>query len=148
MQTLTQRPGIVVAVIAAALLIDRGLKQLVRLDWSWRPSSSAGLWSTENEGIAFSLPLPSVFTTVLISGVLVLLVALGVRRWRRGGDWLPYSFLVAGGASNLFDRWQFGAVTDYFHLGPLPVLNVADFLVILGLLAFVRGTLTPRQRVR
>lgn len=145
---LTQRPWLVAAIVLAALLIDRGLKQLVRHDWSWRPHPRVGLWLTENEGIAFSLPLPAVLTTVLISGVLVLLVALGVRRWQRGGGWLPYSFLVPGGASNLFDRWQFGTVTDYFHLGPLPVLNVADLLVILGLLVFVRGTLTLRRRVR
>lgn len=142
-----QQSGVAAALIAAALLLDRGLKQLVRLDWSWHPGESVGLWLTKNEGIAFSLPLPSVLTSVLIGAALVLLVALGVRRWRRGGDWLPFGCLVAGGASNLFDRWRFGSVTDYLHLGALPVLNVADLGVLLGLLMFVHEALTQQRSV-
>lgn len=142
------KPAALLTLLAALELLDRAAKVGARAGWSWRPSERVGFWLTENRGIAFSLPVPSGLATALIAIVLVALVALGVRRWSHHQSWAPLALLVTGGASNLFDRLALGSVTDYVHLGPWPVFNLADLLVAAGLILLAREGLTRRSTIR
>jgi lipoprotein signal peptidase len=42
------------------------------------------------------------------------------------------SLIVIGGSSNIFDRWLYGGVVDYWQLGSL-LFNVADVLISTGI---------------
>jgi signal peptidase II len=42
---------------------------------------------------------------------------------------------VAGAAGNVIDRLARGYVIDFIHLSHWPIFNVADALIILGLVA-------------
>ncbi|KEQ28139.1 signal peptidase II [Pedobacter antarcticus] len=48
------------------------------------------------------------------------------------------SFVVGGGLGNLFDRFQFGAVTDFIHLDFLfiktGIFNLADVSIMIGVI--------------
>lgn len=79
-------------------------------------------------GVEFSLQ-----TLSLLGGIVLLFGSFVLWKY---GHILPLIFFLSGGLSNLFERWQYGCVTDYvriFHW--FPVFNVADvYLTIAGVL--------------
>lgn len=88
----------------------------------------------KNEAIAFSIPIPPVVAVPLI---VLVMVFLGV--WLTGGalrswDWAEtgLSLVLAGAASNLYDRLQYGFVIDYINILWWPVFNIADVMITLG----------------
>jgi signal peptidase II len=96
----------------------------------------------ENAGAFLSLGADWPFwvrTTLFGIGNAVLLLALTVmamrRRWSRSAL-LGLSLCVAGGVSNLLDRFAFGSVVDFINVGLGPVrtgiFNVADVAIMLG----------------
>ncbi len=48
--------------------------------------------------------------------------------------WVQYAmgFIVGGTIGNVIDRWNFGAVRDFFSIGWFPVFNVADIAIVTG----------------
>lgn len=84
-----------------------------------------------NNGIAFSLPLP---TVLQISLSLVLMTALMVI-WLKNNDWLMHigTALIFGGAiGNLSQRVQHEPVTDFIAVWKFPIWNVADMAIFVG----------------
>ena len=45
--------------------------------------------------------------------------------------------IMLGGASNVFDRFTYGGVIDYVEIFGLATINIADILILLGLLAII-----------
>lgn len=114
----------------------------------------------ENSGAFLSLgdSLPQAIRTLVFTvaggiGLLAMFVYLLLRpRWH----WLAFcglALVMAGGASNLIDRiTRNGLVTDFLTLrcGPLHtgVFNVADILVMLGIVLFVLSAwIVSRQSI-
>ena len=51
---------------------------------------------------------------------------------------IGFAFIVGGGIANIFDRFRFGSVTDFFHINlggvfKTGIFNFADMSVMLGL---------------
>lgn len=48
--------------------------------------------------------------------------------------WVQYAMglIVGGTIGNLIDRWNYGAVRDFFSIGWFPVFNVADMAIVIG----------------
>lgn len=86
-----------------------------------------------NSGIAFGIVLPE---TLLWVGLAVLLVGVSWQLGRVEDEWerLAWSAILIGGVVNGFDRFLEGCVRDYFTLGPFPSFNVADMMLLLGVL--------------
>jgi len=96
----------------------------------------------ENAGAFLSLGADWPFwvrTTLFGIGNALLLLALTVvamrRRWSRPAL-LGLALCVAGGASNLLDRFAFGRVVDFINVGlgsvRTGIFNVADMAIMLG----------------
>lgn len=56
--------------------------------------------------------------------------------------WLPKKtvgiwLIMAGGISNLMDRFLYGAVIDLIKIGFLPVFNLADLMITAGLVLVI-----------
>lgn len=91
-----------------------------------------------NPGIAFSIPFPTLLTTIL-----TIVLGIGFTTW---GIWRKSTAAVcmgAGGLSNALDRIIFAVTVDYIHIGPWSYLNLADFSVILGLALFLFSARKP-----
>ena len=43
------------------------------------------------------------------------------------------SFILSGALGNLIDRIYLGAVRDFIGIGPWPLFNVADTVIVIGL---------------
>jgi len=70
--------------------------------------------------------------------------------WRRRAlatrlEHLGFGLVVAGGLGNGIDRLARGYVVDFIHLRHWPIFNVADILVVAGVVALVLGL---RERPR
>lgn len=84
-----------------------------------------GFPAVYNKGIAFSLL--NGISPVFIALILIIL-AWSYRR----SFW--FGFIIAGGVSNLIDRFRFGYVVDFINFGFLPVFNLADIFITIGVL--------------
>jgi len=88
-----------------------------------------------NPGIAFSWVLPGV-GAILVSGGFLVLVTVWFYRYRQlGPAWATACGLIfGGGASNLWERFQFnGAVADYINIWHISTANAADLLIFIGI---------------
>lgn len=111
-----------------AALFTLAVSQLAR--WFFAKSS------TLNIGLAFNIILP----TTVVFGVMI--IFLGMMLWlfysqkKFGTSWsLALGLIVGGGASNLLDRLFFsGGVADYWHLGSLSFINLADVAITVGII--------------
>ncbi len=107
----------------------------------------AGLGSFCNTGSAFGLAVPS--SWILFLGACALFF-LALQWWEE--DFLHrqgiFLVLVASGISNLWERFRYGCVSDYFFLGFS--FNLADTFLTFGvfslLLSFARQSHRQRKR--
>lgn len=89
-----------------------------------------------NAGIAFGVMVPRIFL-LLLSAVIIILVisfSIGSRSIIISGIGM---LIVAGAASNFFDRIRYGAVIDYIDVRWFTVLNIADIMISIGAVLLV-----------
>ncbi len=105
---------------------------------------------TENHGVAFSalerlsLHPPAWALVALALTTTVVVAALWFRR--RHARWpvhAAFALLVAGALGNALDRATRGAVVDFIHVRFWPVFNVADILVVAGVLLLAVASRRP-----
>jgi signal peptidase II len=62
---------------------------------------------------------------------------------------VAYSLLMAGALGNTFDRLLFSKVTDFINIMIIPVFNVADVLLNIGIiLVFYKWLVYDRRKLR
>lgn len=90
----------------------------------------------QNSGIAFGLPLPWPLIIALYAIIIFILFWLLTDSWSRRNYPKIFAWqLVLGGAfSNLFDRLRFGQVIDYIDVKYYSVFNLADVMIIGGII--------------
>lgn len=93
----------------------------------------------KNTGIAFSIQLPHWFQTGGSALILLGLFGFGMKHvWSMERFKILSAVLLGmvlgGGVGNLIERIGQGYVVDFIKLGPIPIFNIADIGVVLGLL--------------
>lgn len=121
-------------------IVDRVCKYIA-------PSTTSAGWPLlgweyfENMGIAFSLPVPSGITIISTPIILIALLILATRQGSLWG-WYAWTWVCLGAISNVIDRILYGYVIDYVRVGT-GVLNIADIMIIGGILLFVQTQRAP-----
>jgi lipoprotein signal peptidase len=131
---LYKNPRLIIWAAVSLFVVDRLLKDLaVREAPLCASPVTFSLYL--NRGLAFSLHVPPViFWTLMAVGVAALVWA-AMRHARHHGTWPLALIIVAlGAASNLYDRLVGGAVVDYFLLFCYSAFNIADLMIVGGLL--------------
>jgi len=93
----------------------------------------------KNYNIAFSLPLSGVILNVIIFIILIFLLFM-IKSEIKKNNFTSAGLLViilAGALSNFYDRCAYGFVIDYFDLKYFTVFNVADAMIVLGVIAII-----------
>lgn len=110
--------------------------------------SSKLIW---NKGISFGL-FASSYYNVLVYCAIILSIILVLVAWYKSKsalDTIAWGLIVGGGMSNLWDRWFFGAVSDFILVSigefNFPVFNVADIAVTLGGLILARRLFSRKK---
>jgi signal peptidase II len=113
-------------------LPDRGL--LWFSDWY----GGIGLNFVENDGVAFGLPMQQ--QILLVANVALLLFLMHqFRHYYMVGKRFPaamVAWVFAGGVSNVIDRVAYGVVIDYIQVFAWPVFNIADILIVVGVIGW------------
>ena len=125
---------------ALVIALDQITKYLVRA--SMQPGDRIpviGNWMSiyyvQNTGTAFSMFAGNRFVTVVLTSLLILLcIVFVVKESKDGISLIPvlFTFVAAGGVSNMIDRLVLGYVTDMISCGRFAVFNVADIGVTCG----------------
>jgi signal peptidase II len=93
------------------------------------------IYYVQNTGTAFSMFSGNRFVTVFLTSTLIIFCILFIIKEARTGQMLVpalFTFVAAGGASNMIDRLTLGYVTDMISCGSFAVFNVADIGVTCG----------------
>ena len=93
------------------------------------------IYYVQNTGTAFSMFSGNRFVTVFLTSALILFcIIFIVKEARDGRRIIPalFTFVAAGGVSNMIDRLSLGFVTDMISCGGFAVFNVADIGVTCG----------------
>lgn len=92
-----------------------------------------------NYNIAFSLPVSgfwlSAFILVIILGLIIFLLIL-FKQNKIIPTWLVLN-IILGSSSNLFDRFKYGYVVDYLDLKYFTVFNLADVMIVGGVIGLL-----------
>jgi lipoprotein signal peptidase len=122
----------------AFLAIDRALKAVALSGASLRLFRGVEFALFKNPGIAFSLPLPNFVFWPNAALILSALVWLCLRM--RKHDAVGAALLVCvilGSLSNIIDRAIYSAVIDYLIFFGRSAVNVADGMIVGGVLALI-----------
>lgn len=127
-------------IAVAVIALDQFTKYLVRANM--QPGDRIpviGDWMSiyyvQNTGTAFSMFSGNRFVTVFLTSALIIFCILFIIKEARAGQMLVpalFTFVAAGGASNMIDRLMLGYVTDMISCGSFAVFNVADIGVTCG----------------
>lgn len=131
------------------VILDRFCKILALNDESFK---IFGNWFTfgisKNYYIAFSLPMGGSFLNILILIIIFCLLYFLVYliKNKKPNESCALFFIILGAASNLFDRIRYGFVIDYFDLKFWPVFNIADLMIVGGVIIFLFFNLKERTK--
>jgi len=92
-----------------------------------------------NYNIAFSLPLSGIFLNILIILIIIFLLYELLFLWQRQ-EWskvVLLTFIIFGAISNMLDRLKYGFVIDYLDLKYFTVFNMADVMIVGGVLGII-----------
>lgn len=91
-----------------------------------------------NKNIAFSLPVPAIILYPILAIVLFVLLWIWLKSWvgDKKNIW-PYSLIILGALSNIWDRLRYGGVVDYLNVPFFTVLNISDVYIFLGVLFLI-----------
>lgn len=103
------------------------------------------LYPLQNSGIAFSLPLPSFFSSLLAILISVWLLYRLFRIKMSSKEFLGHQFLLGGAIGNLLDRLFIGSVTDFLAFWSFPVFNLADVFINLGILLILLSEIMKKE---
>ena len=127
-------------IAAIVIALDQLTKYLVRTNM--QPGDRIpviGDWMSiyyvQNTGTAFSMFSGNRFVTVFLTTLLIIFcIIFIVKEAREGQILIPalFTFVAAGGVSNMIDRLTLGFVTDMISCGSFAVFNIADIGVTCG----------------
>jgi len=116
-------------------IIDRILKY-----YAMAHNSSNGFFVFEkNTGIAFSIPIPQIILPILTAIIILFVISYSLKylKIQKFTLHLTTLLITAGAISNLIDRLKFGYVIDYFDIKYWPVFNVADVMIVVGVILWI-----------
>ncbi len=92
-----------------------------------------------NKYIAFSLPLSGPVLIILIIIVLFMVLIVAIKQYQLGDVYNSglLSAIFLGAVSNLYDRFKYSGVIDYFNLKYFSIFNLADSLIVVSVFLLV-----------
>lgn len=144
-------------VFAAALTVDQLTKTIMLRELS--TTGEFSIWNVvnihffPNVGVAFGIPLKGSWLIVFLVIVFLVLLLLYLRYLRsdRVISLIGLAFVLGGAIGNIVDRVRLGFVVDYVAISILPVFNLADVFIIVGVFIMIWRILVidnNNQRVR
>lgn len=135
----------VFAAVMIALVLDRGTKWFAQTKLPEEGISFVfGFVKFSryvNEAAAFSLSVPKIIILTLTNFILLIVLWFLLHAYRNRDILRTFALalIFVGGLSNVVDRAFYGGVVDFFTIGYLPVINVADCVILVGLFLLMKS---------
>lgn len=126
------------ALFAAFFFVLCQVARLMMTVWRDEAYFSCNAWG------AFGMPFPPLILVLFALSAFALFF-FGLRGAASFSEEWPWLILIAGGASNLFERVSYGCVTDYIFLSYFPAFNLADTMLTIGVFALILQTIVPKR---
>ena len=91
----------------------------------------------ENEGAAFSIPIPNVFLVPFTCIIIFFLGKLLIAKKTHTLESVAFMLIFSGAAGNLIDRIFLGKVTDFLSFWNFPIFNFADSFISVGVALYI-----------
>ena len=132
-------PAAAVATAGVVVVLDQATKQLAASNIARGDEVTVffglDLTNTRNTGVAFgAFEDGGIVIAVLIGLALALLLGFFMAHRQMPWLWLPVGMLLGGALGNLADRGREGAVIDFIDPVAWPAFNLADSVIVLGVL--------------
>lgn len=140
----SNKKAAILIVIAVFLIVaDRALKilalnifrtdPLILTDW-------LKLSLVINRNIAFSLPVYGILLTLVLIVLIVGLIWYFVKMFKKQQTVQAslLFFVILGASSNLADRFLYAGVIDYINVEKFTIFNLADAMILIGIILFIR----------
>ncbi len=103
-----------------------------------------------NYNIAFSLPLSGDILIVVIFIILIILIFFTLRfiKMQEYNKGTGLFLIILGASSNLYDRIKYGFVIDYLDLKYFTVFNLADIMIVVGIIFFLLISINEKSYVK
>ena len=88
---------------------------------------------SENTGTAFSL-FPGLNTILIVIGLIILILLIYFYFKTKNLIQLSLLLIISGTIGNLIDRIFFGYVRDFIDFKIWPIFNIADSLIVIGVI--------------
>ena len=86
-----------------------------------------------NTGAAFSILKNNNTLLILITIIILVLLNYYIKK----NDYFELGIILGGIVGNLFDRLLYNGVIDYIEISNFPVFNLADSLIVLGIILLI-----------
>jgi len=119
-------------------ILDRFLKKIA-LEGAIKEIYFFNFSLSTNPNIALGIPLKGIFFYFLLIIILFWLISKLIKSYQKKHliNISCLMLILAGAFSNLLDRWKHGLVIDYFDLQFIAVFNVADLMILVGVIILI-----------
>lgn len=90
-----------------------------------------------NTGAAFSILKNNNTLLILITIIILVLLNYYIKKNNIENDYFELGIILGGIVGNLFDRLLYNGVIDYIEISSFPVFNLADSLIVLGIILLI-----------
>ncbi|MGB9680647.1 MAG: signal peptidase II [Patescibacteria group bacterium] len=121
-------------------ILDRFFKNLfLSQETIYKEFGPFAFFLTKNSRVIFGFFASNIWFDIL-TGLVLLFVILKLKEAYLKKDFTSlfvYSLLIGGAVSNILDRIKYGFIIDYIDLGPWHIFNLADLLILSGVVILV-----------
>lgn len=102
----------------------------------------------ENRGMVFGLAQGSVYLIGIISLILCVMILIHIFLERNKNHVVSFYWymILAGGVSNIIDRFVRGYVIDFIDTPWIATFNLADTFIVLGVIGIFLNMLTKKNK--
>lgn len=90
-----------------------------------------------NTGAAFSILKNNNTLLILITIIILVLLNYYIKKNNIENEYFELGIILGGIVGNLFDRLLYNGVIDYIEISNFPVFNLADSLIVLGIILLI-----------
>jgi len=101
-----------------------------------------GLKLLLNNGVAFGILIPKIISITLASIIVIILINLLLKN---KVNIFPILIILVGAISNILDRLNYNAVIDFITIKYMPIFNLADIYIVIGLIMLIYGLKLPNK---
>jgi len=124
--------------ILLLFILDRSLKKFA-LEGATKEIYFFNFSLSTNPNIALGIPLKGIFFYFLLTIILFWVVLKLIKSYQQRNlvSVSCLTLILVGAFSNLLDRWKHGLVIDYFDLPFVAVFNMADLMILVGVIILI-----------